>query len=62
MSGWLQDGKSAIQEAVADAFHRIEESAKAGMQPRLLQTIFDTVLMINLLVWVPRTSRVRSQK
>ena len=33
MSAWLQDGKSAIQEAFADAFHKIEEGAKAGMQP-----------------------------
>lgn len=32
MSTWLQDGKSAIQEALADAFHKIEEGAKAGMQ------------------------------
>lgn len=31
MSDWLHDGKSAIQEAVADAFHKMEESAKARL-------------------------------
>ncbi|KAG8169165.1 hypothetical protein KVR01_001914 [Diaporthe batatas] len=31
MSGWLQDGKSAIHEAVEDAFHRIEASAKSKL-------------------------------
>lgn len=34
MSTWLQDGKSAIQEAVADAFHKIEENAKAELDER----------------------------
>lgn len=35
MSAWLQDGKSAIQEALAGAFDKIEEGAKAGMQTSL---------------------------
>lgn len=35
MSTWLQDGKSAIQEALADAFNKIEEGTKAGMETSL---------------------------
>ncbi|KAG6359647.1 hypothetical protein INS49_013170 [Diaporthe citri] len=34
MSTWLQDGKSAIQEALVDAFNKIEEGAKAELQER----------------------------
>lgn len=40
MSTWLEDGRSAVQEALADAFHKIEEGAKAGMQPTFCTKIF----------------------
>lgn len=59
MSTWLQDGKSAIQEALADAFHKIEEGTKAGMQSTLHEEVSQLFFSLTLLF---RTTRSRSQK
>lgn len=58
MSTWLQDGKSAIQEALADAFHKIEEGAKAGMQ----MTLHEEISKLCILIPILRAARPRSQK
>lgn len=59
MSTWLQDGKSAIQEAVADAFRKMEDGAKAGMQMTLFENNFQ---LIKLLIRMFRARRARSQE
>lgn len=46
MSTWLQDGKSAIQEALVDAFNKIEEGAKAGMQMSLYEMVPKQFLLL----------------
>jgi hypothetical protein len=60
MSTWLRDGKSAIQEAVADAFDKIEEGAKASMQPFLLEE--NSPQLFSLLILIFRARRARSEK
>lgn len=59
MSTWLQDGKSAIQEAVADAFRKIEEDAKASTRIILFENNFQ---LFTLLIRMFRARRARSQK
>lgn len=59
MSTWLQDGKSAIHEALADAFHKIEEGAKAGMRRPFREEFYELFL---ILIPTSRARRARPQK